>query len=183
MQEQLILDAAETLIRTRGYFGLNFEDVATSTGVEATQITALYACEAQMALAVIHRTRSAIEQGLAEVRNQPPRALLTSYFAAFEQALDDEVGCLCGMLMAAGDAIPAEVKRANDNFIQWQIAWLTDVLAAGADDGSLHLTGEPSLEATQIYATLQGSLALARTHDKAGFQSNLENIWRRLVEE
>jgi TetR/AcrR family transcriptional repressor of nem operon len=88
--------------------------------------------------------------------------------------------CLCGMLAAEVDTLPADLRRAVGGFFDEVERWLAGALGRGRADGSLAFRGEPLDAARMIVDTLEGAVLVARSH---GGTARFTATARRLVAE
>ncbi len=161
-----ILDAAEGLLRTRGYNGFSFRDLADAVGIKSASVHYHFPTKADLGQAVARRYKDRFIDGLGDPRDtaRTPAALLDGYLGAFRAALGGASGetgqmCLCGMLGAEIDALPPAVAAEAGRFFERNAVWLGEVL------GRLAPAPDPAAlrrRALFILATLQGALILAR---------------------
>ena len=87
--------------------------------------------------------------------------------------------CLCGMLAAEYETLPAPMADAIIRFFDANQAWLTGVLDDGRADGTLSFTGDAGEAAQAVIGTLEGAMLIARPyHDLSRFHAAA----RRLLE-
>ena len=162
-----ILDVTERLVRTRGYNGFSFRDVAAAVGIKSASVHYHFPTKADLGVAVARRYTERFLAGLGDPRDPAPAPadLLDGYLGLFRQALGGASGetgqmCLCGMLGAEADALPAPVAAEAARFFERNAVWLAVVLsrlAPAPDPAALRR------RALFILATLEGALILARS--------------------
>ena len=140
-----ILDAAEHRIRRFGYTGFSFRDVAADVGIKSASVHHHFPTKGSLAAAVAHRYSARFFetiQGATEV---------SEWRAAFRSALTtDGQLCLCGVLAANRDALPDDVADEARAFFEASIDALTTIT-------------EDTSKATQVLASLEGAMILARS--------------------
>lgn len=142
-----ILDSAENRIRRFGYTGFSFRDVAADVGIKSASVHHHFPTKGDLASAVAHRYSTHFFE------NVQTAATVAEWQAAFRSALENDGQlCLCGVLAANRDALPDEVAREARDFFEAAIEALTAVT------GNLE-------RSTQILATLEGAMILARSLD------------------
>ena len=151
-----ILSVAERLLRTRGYNGFSFGDIADSIGTTRANIHYYYRTKEDLGCALIEVTRTQVLELFDSCRSEAAVEQLKQYFGIFERSIDGELICLCGMLMAEDDALPTSVRRANGELVDLQLEWLEKVLEAGRQAGELSFDGPCSEQADDIFAFVHG---------------------------
>ncbi len=162
-----ILDVAEGLIRTRGYNGFSFRDLADAVAITSASVHYHFPTKADLGEAVARRysDRFLAALGDPQAPEQAPADLLERFSVAFRAALGRSSGetgqmCLCGMLGAETDALPPAVAAEAGRFFERNAVWLGVVLsrlAPAPDPAALRR------RALFILATLEGALILARS--------------------
>jgi TetR/AcrR family transcriptional repressor of nem operon len=105
-------------------------------------------------------------------RGDGAAAKLDAYASIYADVLKEQRMCLCGMLAADYDTLPAPMREAVVHFFDENEAWLTRVLEQGVEEGSLHLGGSASEAAQAIVSGLEGALLIARPYGNvARFQA------------
>ncbi len=162
---QEILDSAERLARRRGYNGFSFRDLATEVDIKSASVHYHFPTKADLGAAVVHRYTDRFIDALGDP-NDPlaaPHALLERYVDAFRRALVmDRQMCLCGMLGAEVESLPAEVAAEVRAFFERNIQWLAAVLTRRAGDAAGD-RARPEKQALTILALLEGAMVVART--------------------
>lgn len=164
-----ILDAAEGMIRTQGYNGFSFRDIADAVGIKSASVHYHFATKADLGAAVARRyaDRFMDELGDPSEKGISGPELLQRYVAIFRRAITrDKQMCLCGMLGAEIASLPAEVKEQVKSFFERSIEWLEMVLKKSRPDSETH---EEILRrrALTILAALEGAIIIARTMGSA----------------
>ncbi len=160
-----ILDIAEQLVRSQGYNGFSFRDIATRAGIKSASVHYHFPAKADLGVAVARRYTDRFLAGLgdAEASGAHPEDLLARYVAAFRYALTrDGQMCLCGVLGAEITALPPEVAREAKRFSKLNLAWLERVLSRLDKQG----TADPASlrrRALVILSALEGAMIVARS--------------------
>jgi TetR/AcrR family transcriptional repressor of nem operon len=100
-----IMDAAERRIRTAGYNGFSFRDIASDVGVKSSSIHYYFPAKEDLGVAVARRYRERFFEGLLDISGPPETRLRTAYGKAMEK---DGQMCLCGVLGTASASLPAQ---------------------------------------------------------------------------
>jgi TetR/AcrR family transcriptional regulator, transcriptional repressor for nem operon len=145
-----IMDAAERRIRTSGYNGFSFREIAADVGVKSSSVHHHFPTKPALAAAVARRYTDRFEAALAKARNAK------DWRSVFRKALvQDGQMCLCGVLGAESGDLPPEVSAEARRFFTRNVQALR------------RLYGPPSAASRQsalrIIALLEGAMMLART--------------------
>ncbi|MEM6589282.1 MAG: TetR/AcrR family transcriptional regulator [Pseudomonadota bacterium] len=121
-----ILDVAERLIRSHGYSGFSFREVAKEVGIKSASVHYHFPTKPDLAAAVAKRYRERFAHALDNSECEGIERV-TAWRELFHNALrKDGLMCLCGILAAEGDSLPAEVAREAHAFLQFGIASLDE---------------------------------------------------------
>lgn len=156
-----LLDAAETLVRSGGYNNFSFRDLAEQVGIKSASVHYHYKTKADLAVALVQRYT---ERFLAQLNQQQTNEVAASaqMTKAFRDSLQSSgMMCLCGMLAAEGDALPAEVRLATADFFSQSQAWLSQQLQAQSQLTS----SQAERRALALLAGLEGALLMAKIRD------------------
>ena len=145
-----IMDAAERRIRSAGYNGFSFRDVASDVGVKSSSIHYYFPAKEDLGVAVARRYRERFFEGLRDLSGSPETRLRAAYGKAMEK---DGQMCLCGVLGTASAFLPAEVALEAKQFFNCALDFLLS-------DSTL--TSRKGRDwALQILALLEGAMMLA----------------------
>ena len=159
-----IMDAAERRIRTSGYNGFSFRQIATDVGVKSSSVHHHFPTKPALAAAVARRYTDRFEAALTKAKSAE------DWRTVFRKALvEDGQMCLCGVLGAESGDLPAEVSAEARRFFRRSLKAL----------GQLY--GPPSAASRQsalrVMAMLEGAMMLARTMDDPGvFEEATRNL-------
>jgi TetR/AcrR family transcriptional repressor of nem operon len=165
-----ILDVAERLAQIRGFNGFSYADVAAELQITKAALHYHFASKAELGEALMGRYTDRFADALAAVdatvRDAP--AKLDAYAALYLDVLRNQRMCLCGMLAAEYQTLPAPMQQAVIRFLDDNEAWLAGVLAQGRRDGSLSFSGPAREQAQMIVSALEGAMLLARSYGEVG---------------
>ena len=164
-----ILDTAEWFVRTLGYNGFSFRDVAEEVGIKSASVHYHFPTKADLGAALARRYTDRFLETLGDPADPSvaPEALLLRYTAAFRRALVEQGQmCLCGMLGAEIASLPGEVGGEVRGFFERNVDWLEVVLSRRAE-GGLADRAASRRRALALLATLEGALIVARTLGRA----------------
>ena len=166
---QKILTVAQKFVQIRGFNGFSYRDLAQEIGIKTSSIHYHFPTKDDLALGLIAAYRQAFNLELQKISSQETtaRSQLEEYVKLFEMNLKaDNKFCLCGMLASEVNSLSDRVKRAIQGFFDDNESWLSQLIKNGQVDGSFKATISPQLMATQLLATLEGALLIARSQEK-----------------
>ncbi len=159
-----ILDVAEGLVQRRGFNGFSYADVAAELHVTKASIHYHFAGKADLGEALIARYGERFGAALRDVgeRLDDEREKLAAYAELYAGVLADDRMCLCGMLAAEYETLPAAMQDAVERFFADNQHWLEGVLDAGRRRGTLAFEGSAADAAQLIVSGLEGAMLVAR---------------------
>lgn len=127
------MDVAERLIRSHGYSGFSFREIAKEVGIKSASVHYHFPTKADLASAVAKRYRERIAETLQTAEDKGEDRV-AAWRDVFQTALErDGLMCLCGILAVEGDSLPPEVAKEALAFLEFGIASLdTAVEGQGA---------------------------------------------------
>jgi TetR/AcrR family transcriptional repressor of nem operon len=168
---QTLLDHAADLVRTRGYNGFSYADLAERVGIRKASIHHHFPAKEDLGVALVEQYIQRFDRALSDIRAiRGASARLRTYVAVYRESLDQNWSCLCGMLASEVEVVPPAVVAGVRRFMEHNIAWLTDVIAAGQEEGEVRRELDPRASATALLSMCQGALLVARSmQDASGF--------------
>jgi len=179
-----ILDVAERLVQLHGFNGLSYADVASELKITKASLHYHFPGKADLGRSLIERYSSRFTEALDAIdqRERDPMAKLEAYAKIYADVLTERRMCLCGMLAAGYDTLPAPMQDAVIDFFDVNEVWLTRVLDRGVADGKLILSGSSAEAAQAIVSGLEGAMLIARPYrDVRRFDTAASRLLRSLV--
>jgi TetR/AcrR family transcriptional repressor of nem operon len=169
-----ILDVAERLVQSRGFNGFSYAHVAGELNITKAALHYHFTGKAELGEALIARYAARFVDALASIESQfqdaPSR--LDAYADLYLDVLRNKRMCLCGMLAAEYQTLPAPMQNTVVRFFAQNETWLTGVLEQGRSEGTLQFDGSPNDVAGMIVSGLEGAMLVARPFDDvARFQA------------
>jgi TetR/AcrR family transcriptional regulator, transcriptional repressor for nem operon len=162
-----ILDLAERYIRSVGYNGFSFRDLAGDAGIKSASVHYHFPTKERLAAAVARRycDRCFVALGDAADPARSPDASMDVFIGLFRTALrDDGRVCLFCMLGAEFSALPPEVQTEVRRFYVGSTRWLATVLARTHSQAPGNVQSLET-QARTILAALEGAMMVARASD------------------
>lgn len=175
-----IADEAETLIRSLGYNGFSYEDIARVVGIRKPSIHHHFPSKADLGAVVVKRYTQRFHASLQHIDSEhaDPQERLLAYAELFERTYANDRGlCVCGMLGAEADALADEVNAQVRRFFEINMEWLGAVFAAGQESGRFNSAASAADRAHAYLCMLEGALVVARTLPDAQGPLHLARIW------
>jgi|GEM_PF-118048 Transcriptional regulator len=162
-REQLLAQA-QKLIRSRGYHGFSYRDLAAVVGVKTSSIHYYFPCKDDLVNCALKDYSDHARASLQAIDPKlPARERLQRYAELMEShACQGDQLCMGTMLAADMLALPEEARAELQKFFRVHEEWIAGVLADGKRDGTLRFAGTPEDTARTVFATLQGCLLVAR---------------------
>lgn len=181
-----ILDVAQRLIQARGFSAFSYADIATDIGIRKASIHHHFPTKGELAVALMQRYRATFDAVLEEIEHDHARVgrRLEAYQDLFTNVLrDGHRLCMCGMLAADFDALPAAARDEVRGFFDSNERWLAKVLMEGKRLGQTSFRGTATTQARVLLSTLEGAMLVARTHGdikrfEAVARSAIDNVLR-----
>jgi TetR/AcrR family transcriptional repressor of nem operon len=166
---------AQRLIQERGYNGFSYRDLAKLINVKTSSIHYHFPQKEDLLLAAIQQYRQQWREQVGMIGTDlPPKTRLRRYLALHHNAFDHgKLVCLGGALASDLASLPQALRLSLQAYYRGNENWLTAVLAAGVNDGSLTLAASPEVTARAMFAALQGTLLASRLFQTT---ARLDNI-------
>ena len=164
LKSEEILDLAEAHMRSAGYNGFSFRDLADAAGIKSASVHYHFATKEILAAAVARRYADRFLEVIGDpcddARSQEER--LEVFVGLFRHALQaDGRVCLFCLLGAEFTALPPSVQAEVSRFYLACTDWLARLLAEAATTPTQACTAQ----AQTVIATLEGAMLVARASD------------------
>jgi TetR/AcrR family transcriptional repressor of nem operon len=179
-----IMDVAERLVQVSGFNGFSYANVSTELKITKAALHYHFASKAELGEALIERYSARFGEALAavEARSTDAPVRLSEYAGLYVGVLRDRRMCLCGMMAAEYETLPASMQSAVLRYFSLNQQWLSRVLSQGREMSTLEFPGSPSEVASMIFGGLEGAMLIARPFgDISGFQSSADRLLAGLL--
>jgi len=153
-----IMDHAETLMRSRGFNGFAFRELADAVGIKSASVHYHFPTKGDLAVSIMQRYQERFISALDSISNRQQSALKHySEFIHFYQFVvkQEKSLTLCMMIGQSKAILPKEVSTQLENLINSILTWLT-ALIRQLEPGLTHQQAKE--KATLIHAALQGGI-------------------------
>jgi TetR/AcrR family transcriptional repressor of nem operon len=180
-----ILEIGEELAQTRGYNGFSYADISRRLALTTASLHYHFPRKQRLGLALVERygARFAAALDAITASGLAPRAELEAYAGLYREVLAQDRMCLCGILAAERETLPAGMRSALDRFFQANESWLATVLARAEAEGSLAPgRGTTAVLPGLIVAALEGAMLVAHgTGEIARFDTAVRGLLALVV--
>ena len=162
-----ILDAAETLILTRGYNGFSYQDISAVVGIRKASIHHHFPSKENLGTAFVDRYFARFQSWSNHVADLSADRKLASLLQLFKQVSDnaDKI-CPMGMLTAEYPTLPQSVQNALCRLLSEMDDWLVQVLVQGQAENLFVAEPQAPVLAKVIMNSMSASMKTARIfHD------------------
>jgi TetR/AcrR family transcriptional repressor of nem operon len=165
-----VLDVAERLVQGRGFNGFSYADAAAELGITKAALHYHFAGKAELGEALVTRYAERFAEALHTIEAGTAHAMerLQAYATLYGDVLRNERMCLCGMLAAEYQTLPAPMQDAVVRFFDDNETWLATVLEDGRRAGTVRYAGDARDVARMIVGALEGAMLVARLHSDPG---------------
>lgn len=179
-----LLDAAEACVRSRGFDGFSYADLARQVGIRKASIHHYFPAKSDLALALVRRYCERVSQAIAEADSALPCAAdrLSAYLQFARQAVGEgNQLCLCVAMCLGWEGLSDPVREQLSDYNQSLATWLAAVFRAGKADQSIREVEAPDEEAMNCLALVNGAMLLTRSaRDGTLFDQSVAQLVRRL---
>lgn len=131
-----LIDAAENLMRTKGYAAFSYADLADSLGLRKASIHYHFPTKEELGIAIVEgyiaRVREEFER--IEVERRDVSGRLEAFVIMFRASSMGGLLPLCGALAAEMAALPSGLQKLTQRFFDMQLRWLTETIEKGIHD-------------------------------------------------
>ena len=179
-----ILDIALTLIQTRGFSAISYQDIARQLGIKKASIHYHFPAKSDLGVAVVSRYAEELTELIVQAQEKGENSwqLLETYLRPIREfgKSDDRI-CLCGALAGEFLALPTPVQEQVSIFFESQQQWLSNLLRTGHRLGEFEFEGTAKNEARLVFSALQGALLVKRSlGDSRQLEDVISNLKKRL---
>lgn len=179
-----LLDAAETLARTRGFDAFSYGDLAEIVGISKASIHHHFPTKADLALSLVTRYRENLALALSRISTDDSTggAQLGSYLSMYKSEMHGGAQlCLCISFSVRQSNVNAQVTHQINRFQAESLAWLEYVFEKGQSDQTIADVGETAEEAFACFSLVKGAQLIVRVSgDVSDFDLSTNQLRARL---
>ena len=161
-----ILDTAERVVQAKGFGCFSYADVASDLKITRAALHYHYPGKAELGEALIARYSRRFDDALVAIDAAGGSALakIDSYIILYADMVSQQRMCLCGMLAAEYETLPAAMQAEVVRFFDRNADWLQRVLDQGRSEGTVPFAGPARDAAVLIISALEGAMLVARPY-------------------
>ncbi|VFU08243.1 TetR/AcrR family transcriptional regulator [Methylocella tundrae] len=178
-----LLTKAEALVRSRGYSGFSYADLALAVGVRTASIHYYFPAKKDLGVALVAFYDERYDAEMARILRATDDGLerVTAYARLYLSGLEQKLGCLCAVLAITPEFLPTEIREAVRRFFRKHFLWLKTVLEEGRANGSIRKDIDCDQQARVAIALLEGALLMEPMLDgSSGFMSAIAALQSQL---
>jgi TetR/AcrR family transcriptional repressor of nem operon len=178
-----LLTQAEIMVRTRGYAGFSYADVAAAVGIRKASIHHHFPSKEDLGVALIESYKRRYDVALRAIWEESDSGIgrIEAYAKLYLEGLRQDQGCLCGVMACERDILPDRLREGVTEFFAGHLIWLERVLEAGAKNGTIRHGLNAANYAKLVLSTLEGALMLGRLVGKtSGFEDTIDALKKSL---
>ncbi|TWT32174.1 HTH-type transcriptional repressor NemR [Posidoniimonas corsicana] len=162
--KEKILEAAESLVQSRGLNAVTFQDLADAVGLRKPSLFHHVKNKEELTLALIDRCSTKHGPRYAAVVERDARApeKLRAVAKIFEDGLKEGRPCLMAALGGGMDSLSEDAAGELRKAAEGAIGRFEMIFAQGLEEGSLDFEGDAKHAAMTFFAMLQGLQSLCR---------------------
>lgn len=153
-----LLRHAEFLVRTRGYSGFSYADLAESVSIRKASVHHHFPTKQDLGVTLVKEYLDRFQGDLDQIyaKEMDAKSKLTAYSGLFANSLREGMLPLCAALSAESSVLPESMKPLVSNFFEIHLAWLRRVINDGISAGELRADKSTDRSALLLLSTLEG---------------------------
>lgn len=165
---ELLLDATQMLIQTRGYNAFSYADLTQIVNIRKASIHYHFPTKVDLGVAVTRRYRKNFSEQLASISELKISWIekIGHYANLYKNVLNENRLCLCAALASDIQTLPLKLQNETRGFLTDNVAWLSQII-----------NKKNSEAAHMILSTLQGGMMLAKS------LGNVDDTFNRIIKE
>lgn len=179
-----LLDSAERAVRSRGFDGFSYADLAKDVGIRTASIHYHFPSKADLSAALMRRYQEGFAAICDEIEADHAtggarlQALIDRYRIAHNDA---QWVCLCVAFSVSCESLTPAVVTQISQFRKMMRTWIHAVYTLGHSDGTISSIAGPGSEAAATLALLEGAQLSARAEgDPQLFDNAVDALISRL---
>lgn len=154
-----LVQAAEGLMRTKGYAAFSYADLSEMVGIRKASIHHHFPTKEELGVAIVEEyiARVRVEFQRIENAHADLRGRLNAYVLAFRASSEGGLLPLCGALAAEMAALPSGLQKITHHFFDMQLKWLTSILDMGIANGEVPQGFNSRHKAFLLLSVLEGA--------------------------
>ena len=151
-------EVATESVQRAGLHNLSFRTLADEVGIKSSSVHYYFPEKSNLASALIESYSQTFAQLLGDIerRKLTPKGKIDAFINLFEEVLESDKFCLCGMMAAEVDSLDEDNRTSLASYFQSTEDWLVRVL----EEADCEL--KPRVFARIVLSGLEGAILLDR---------------------
>jgi len=174
-----LIEAAEVLVRTRGYSGFSFAQLSDVVGIKKASVHHYFKTKDDLARALIAAYDKRFDDDLETIKTKSDDAIdrIQAYGTLYVSGVEKSLGCLIAVMATEFVTLPDTTRADLSAFFAKHNKWLETVLKEGVRKGQIRSGLDIPASARLIVSTLQGALMMERViGNPASFKKVLKTL-------
>ncbi|MEM5428652.1 TetR/AcrR family transcriptional regulator [Cupriavidus oxalaticus] len=154
-----LIDAAERLMRSKGYAAFSYADLVDEVGIRKPSIHHHFPTKEDLGVAIVegYIERVKAEFDRMEAEGEDLEARLAGFIRGFQDGLLAGKLPLCGALAAEMTVLPERLKALTHHFFDIQLKWLARILDHAVASHQIPAKTDTEGKAYQLLSLMEGS--------------------------
>ena len=171
---------AATTVQQIGLSNLSFRTLADDAGIKSSSVHYYFPEKTHLANAIINNYSLQFSQKLDDInkKNSTPLKKIESFIKIFEDVVNDDKLCLCGMMAAETANLHEDSRKLLTHYFTQSEDWLADVFKTA--EQQLVLDIKPRQLARVVMSGLEGAILIDRVEGKTNRLRAQRELIRKL---
>lgn len=170
--KQQMIDIATETARKGGVQAITMRDLGEAVGIKSSSVMYHFKNKNGLLLAIVDSYSRLFFEHLERLDSESPRNRLMGLTDLFEEALNTDRMCLCGMLAADSSQLDNTTRASTRNFFSRMETWVRNALIEAGNDKHA---------APLIVSSLEGAMLLDRMEENNERLNAVRDWLRALV--
>ena len=173
-------EKALNTVQQIGLSNLSFRTLADDAGIKSSSVHYYFPEKTHLANTIIRNYSVQFKQKLDDIdqKHSQPLKKIESFIKIFEEVVNDDKLCLCGMMAAEIAILQDESRELLLNYFTQAEDWLCDIFKA--NEKQLHLDVKPRQLARIVMSGLEGAILIDRVETKTNRLRAQRELIRKL---
>ena len=169
--------SATESVQRIGLNNLSFRHLAEDNGIKSSSVHYYFPEKGNLANAIIENYTRQFADNLDQIteKHTHPKKKLIEFVKIFEQVVEDDKLCLCGMMAAEVNNLQQDARELLDHFFIQAEDWLCDIFESNKNQ--LTIDVKPRQLARLVLSGLEGAILL----DRVGKQTHRLRAQRAFI--
>ena len=173
-----ILELGETLIRTKGYNAISYQDISSELGIKNAAIHYYFPSKKNLGTSIVKTNIQRFEE---MVENMEGRGFnewqqLEVFVKIYIKSHREKKKCVVGSFSPDFKTLDDSTRKELRKMVGMILTWLADLLEKGRENGAFSFTDSAESKALVIFSSLVASLQLSGVLGKLDYKSYTQSL-------